>query len=39
VANDNISTIDESICHQVEHQECADGNYINNYVEFGKECN
>jgi hypothetical protein len=38
VANDNIPTIDESISHHVEHQECADGDYFKNYAEFGKEC-
>lgn len=39
MANDNISTIDKSIGHQVEHQECADGDDLKNYVQVGEECN
>lgn len=39
VAYDHIFSVDESIGHKVEDQECSKVYYFNDYFEVGEECN
>jgi hypothetical protein len=39
VAYDHVSSVDESVGHKVEHQECSKVDHLKDYFEVSEECN
>lgn len=39
MAYDHVFSVDESVGHKVEHQECSKVDHLKDYFEFSEECN